>query len=146
MLQSLRQWSERFVPEDPAMVERDPDIVVKWLAGRIDRAQLPEERCVIDLNVGGTRVKRGWLVLERGVDPSICIDDPCLAEDRYVFVETDVRALDPISRGVRDWYDAIADGSVRLYGEPDLVRALPTWFRAAPAAQIGAQAATPASG
>jgi hypothetical protein len=104
------------------------------------------ERCVIDLNVGGTRVKRGWLVLERGVDPSICIDDPCLAGDRYVFVETDVRALDPISRGVRDWYDAIADGSVRLYGEPDLVRALPTWFRAAPTAQIGAQAATPASG
>jgi DNA-binding HxlR family transcriptional regulator len=144
MLQSLRQWSERFVPEDPAMVERDPDIVVKWLAGRIDRAQLPEERCVIDLNVGGTRVKRGWLVLERGADPSICIDDPCLADDRYVFVETNVRDLDPISRGVRDWSDAIADGSVRLYGEPDLVRALPTWFLAARAVQIGAQAATPA--
>jgi hypothetical protein len=38
-----------------------------------------------------------------------------------VFVETDVRALDPISRGVRDRSDAIVDGSVRLYGEPDLV-------------------------
>lgn len=134
LLQSLRQWSERFVPEDPAMVERDPDIVMKWLAGRIDPEQLPTQQVVIDLKIGGTRVKRAWLVLERGVEPSICIDDPGLALGRYVFVETDVRSLDPVSRGQRGWREAIADGSIRLYGEPSLVRALPDWFGERPSA------------
>lgn len=134
LLQNLRQWSERFVPEDPAMVERDPDIVMKWLAGRIDPRHLPRQQVVIDLNIGGTRVKRGWLVLERGVEPSICIEDPRLAEERYVFVETDVRSLDPVSRGQRGWREAIADGSIRLYGEPSLIRALPDWFGVQPSA------------
>lgn len=128
ILQTLRQWSEQFVPEDPAMVERDPDIVVKWLAGRIDPVELPTQRVVIDLNIGGTRVKRAWLVVERGVEPSICIDDPGLADDRYVFVETDVRTLGPVSRGRHTWREAIDDGSIRLYGDPALVRALPAWF------------------
>lgn len=134
LLQTLRQWSERFVPEDPAMVERDPDIVMKWLAGRIDPEHLPAHQVVIDLNIGGTRVKRAWLVLERGVEASICVDDPGLAAGRYVFVETDVRSLDPVSRGQRGWREAIADGSIRLYGEPSLVRALPDWFGERPSA------------
>ena len=128
ILQTLRQWSERFVPEDPAMVERDPDIVLKWLAGRIDRERLPAQQVVIDFNIGGTRIERAWLVLERGVEPSVCIEDPGIAEDRYVFVETDVRTLDRVSRGVGSWREAISNGSIRLYGEPTLVRALPAWF------------------
>jgi DNA-binding HxlR family transcriptional regulator len=129
VLHGLWSWSERFVPEDPAMAERDPDIVVKWLSQRVDRNAIPERRVVVDLDIEGTRVKRGWLVLERGVEPSICIEDPCLSGDRYVFVECDVHALYPIARGLRDWSEAIADGSIRLSGEPELIRALPTWFQ-----------------
>lgn len=131
VLSGIRAWSERFVPEDPAMVERDPDIVIKWLGGRVQPNAVPEQKVVVDLNISGTSVKRGWLVLERGVEPSICIDDPCLSEERYVYVESDVGTLDPISRGVRDWSDAIAEGSIRLYGEPGLVRQLPQWFKPA---------------
>ena len=51
-----------------------------------------------------------------------------IGEGDYVFVEGDADALYPISRGARSWTDAIADGSVRLYGKPDLVAALPGWF------------------
>jgi hypothetical protein len=36
----------------------------------------------------------------------------------------------PIARGQRSWAAAVADGSVELFGEPTLVHALPTWFRA----------------
>jgi len=31
---------------------------------------------------------------------------------------------------LRTWTQAIEDGSVRVYGEPELVRALPSWFMA----------------
>jgi DNA-binding HxlR family transcriptional regulator len=128
VLRSLWGWSERFVPEDPAMVERDPGIVLMWLSRRVDRASLPERQVVIDLNIAGSRAARSWLVLEQGVGPSLCLEDPCLAGDRYVFVEADVQALYPIARGLRDWSPAVADGSVRLFGEPTLIGALPGWF------------------
>jgi DNA-binding HxlR family transcriptional regulator len=128
ILRGLWAWSLRFVPEDPAMAERDPDIVIRWLSDRIDPGSVPDRTVVMDLDVTGTGVRRFWLVLEHGTAPSVCIDDPCLAGDRYVFIEADVRALYPIARGMRDWTDAIADGSVQVAGDPALVRALPTWF------------------
>ena len=128
VLYGFWQWSLRFVPEDPAMAERDPDIVIRWLGDRVDTSSVPDRTVVLDLDVNGTGTRRFWLVLERGVAPSICIEDPNLAGERYVFIEADVRALYPIARGLRDWSTAIAEGSVRLFGAPLLVEALPTWF------------------
>jgi hypothetical protein len=77
----------------------------------LDRNAIPERPVVVDLNIGRTRVKRAWLVLERGVEPSICIEDPGLSSDRYLFVEADVLALYPIARGLRDWWP---DARLRL--------------------------------
>jgi hypothetical protein len=37
-------------------------------------------------------------------------------------------ALQPISRGVLDWIGAIRADSVHVYGDPGLVRDLPSWF------------------
>jgi hypothetical protein len=54
--------------------------------------------------------------------------DPQLSDERYVYVEADAAALHPIARGLRSWADALADRSVRVYGEPGLVSALPGWF------------------
>ena len=144
VLSGLREWSQRFVPEDPAMVERDPDIIPTWLSLRVDPSRVPTERVVLDMRIEGTNVKRAWLVLERDRDPSICIEDPCLAADRYVFLESDVPTLDPIARGIEGWTGAIADRSVRLYGEPELLRELPNWFRPASrshASRVGAVSA-----
>jgi DNA-binding HxlR family transcriptional regulator len=129
VLKGLWSWSERFVPQDPAMAERDPDIVVMWLSRRIEPAVVPEQPVVIELDIGGTLTKRFWLVLEHGLQPSNCIEDPCLAADRYVYVEADVKALYPLARGTVDWAAALADRGVQLYGPPALVRALPSWFR-----------------
>jgi DNA-binding HxlR family transcriptional regulator len=128
ILRGLWQWSLRFVPEDPAMAERDPDIVIRWLADRVDVSNVPDRPVVLDLDVSGTGTRRFWLVLERGTPPSICIEDPLLAGDRYVFVEADVRALYPIARRMRGWSAAIGDGSVEVFGAPKLVEALPSWF------------------
>ena len=37
-------------------------------------------------------------------------------------------SLYPVARGQRSMAAAVDDGSIRLFGEPDLVEALPTWF------------------
>lgn len=128
-LLSLDSWAKRWVPEDPALAQRDPDVITFWLTHRVEQDDLPDGQVVIVFDIGGPRAKRQWLVLERGAPPSIFIEDPGLAPDRYVYVEADAATLYPISRGLRDWSAAIADRLVRLYGEPKLVKAFPSWFR-----------------
>jgi hypothetical protein len=112
MLQIFRQWSERFVPEDPAMVERDLDIVLKWLAGRIDPEHLPAQQVVLDLNIGGTRVKaslarvgarRGAVDLHRrsrpGRGPALSSSRPtCGVSMRYLVGSAAGVRLSPIVR------------------------------------------------
>jgi hypothetical protein len=89
---------------------------------------VPDRPVVLDFDVSGTDARRFWLVLEHGTKPSICIEDPVMAGDRYLFVEADVRALYPIARQTRGWSAAIGDGSVQVFGAPELVEALPSWF------------------
>ncbi len=128
VLEALRSWSERFVPEDPAMAERDPDIVVRWLGDRVNPRRLPSRAVVLDIALDGARRPRFWLVLEHGIGSSVCIEDPQLAEDRYVFVETSVPALMPLARGLGDWRRAIEEDAIEVFGDPALVAQLPTWF------------------
>ena len=127
-LLSLDSWARRWVPEDPALAERDPDVIAFWIAHRVDPGCLPDQQVVVAFDIGGPKGNRHWLVLERGAPPSICLEDPGMSTDRYVYVEAEAGALYPVSRGLRAWDDAIADRSVQLYGEPALTQALPTWF------------------
>jgi DNA-binding HxlR family transcriptional regulator len=127
-LKSLWQWAEKWVPEDRAAAERDPTVIMWWLTQRVLRSGLPTAQTVLDLTMTGPGSSRLWLLLARDTEPTLCIEDPLLDQDRYVFVEATAEALLPVARGQRDWQDAIADGTVQLFGEPDLVRAFPGWF------------------
>jgi DNA-binding HxlR family transcriptional regulator len=125
---SLRGWAERWLPDDPAMVARDPDILAAWLGDRVDPDHLPSRQAIIALTMRGEHERRCWMVLEKGVEPFGCLEDPLLDESRYVYVEAPIPVLIPIARGLRGWADAIASGTVRVFGHPELVRSLPTWF------------------
>ena len=127
-LLSLSQWAERWVPEDPAIAQHDPDVITFWMMLRVDHARLPDPPSVVAFDIGAPRSIPAWLVLARGAAPSLCIEDPLLPEGRYVHVEADAAALYPLARGLRSWQAAMADRSVRLYGDPRLIRALPGWF------------------
>lgn len=131
-LMSLNNWAERWIPEDPAVAQRDPDVITFWISRRVDeKSDLPRTPAVLVFQVGGPSSQQSWLVLQRGTEPSLCLEDPLLAPERYVYVEADADALYPISRGDQDWRDAIQRRSVHLYGEPRLLRALPDWFQPA---------------
>ena len=144
VMRALWGWAEKWVPEDPAMAQRDPGVIVWWLAHRVDMAVVPARQVVIEIAMTGADVPRGWLLLARDTEPTLCVEDPLLSEDRYVYVDADPAGLFPIARALRSWTEAIADGSVRVYGEPDLVRALPTWFKAIEPAIPTARPAAPA--
>jgi DNA-binding HxlR family transcriptional regulator len=134
-LMSFWEWAKHWVPEDAAVAQRDPTIILWWLRHRIRAEAVPERQVAIELAMGGDgAAARSWLLLARGTEPELCLEDPELGDERYVYVEADTAELYPIVRGARSWTDALANGSVRIYGEPDLVAALPGWFLGSEAA------------
>jgi DNA-binding HxlR family transcriptional regulator len=128
VVRALLGWAEKWVPENPAVAQRDPGVIVWWLAHRVDPARVPERQVVLEIAMPGADVPRGWLLLARDTEPTLCAEDPMLDPDRYVYVDTDPAGLYPIARALRTWTEAIDDGSVRVYGEPALVREMPSWF------------------
>jgi DNA-binding HxlR family transcriptional regulator len=130
-LGSLRTWADTWLPDDPDMIERDPDVVLGWLAQRADPERMPGRAVVVELHLPHQFDRRYWLVLERGIDPYGCLTDPLLDESRYVYVEASMPALLALARGRREWSDAFRDGSVTAAGDPDLVYHLAGWFRPA---------------
>jgi DNA-binding HxlR family transcriptional regulator len=126
---SLRDWAGVWLPDDPAAAEHDPDLVLAWLTRRIDDAQLPARRTVIEMKAQYAREHRCWLVLERGRETYGCFEDPMLDESRYVYLDATITVLLALAHGTRNWAQALADGSVVACGDPDLIRQLPTWFR-----------------
>ena len=95
----------------------------------IDVAGLPERQAIVEITMRHEREHRCWLVLERGTSPYGCFEDPLLDESRYVYVEAGITVLLALARGRRSWADAVADGSVAAFGNPDLIRQIPFWFK-----------------
>ena len=128
-LVSLRGWAATWMPDDPAMLARDPDVLLNWLARRIDAGRLPARLVVVEIRARLEREHRYWLVLERGAEPYGCLKDPLLDETRYVYVQAGVTSLLALARGSRGWAEALADGSVSAYGDPALTGQLVDWFQ-----------------
>jgi DNA-binding HxlR family transcriptional regulator len=128
-LGSLRAWAETWLPDDPDMLGRDPDVVLGWLAQRVDRNHMPGRPVVLEIRLHDRRDRRYWLVLQRGVEPYGCLTDPLLDASRYVYLESSLPALLALARGRCDWSDRFADGSVTAAGDPDLLSQVAEWFR-----------------
>lgn len=135
-LLSFAAWADRWVPEDPEIAQHDPEVVPFWLTLRVDVARQPDPPVVLVFDIGSRGSLQTWLVLQRGDAPSLCIEDPLLSPDRYLYVGADAAALYPISRGLSDWSQAVVDRSVRLYGDPRLIETLPNWFLPLEAAAV----------
>jgi DNA-binding HxlR family transcriptional regulator len=127
VLFSLRDWAETWLPDDPAMVERDPDVVLGWLAQRVRAGYLPAEPVVLEF-WPYEHDRRYWLVLQEGVAPYACLTDPLLEPGRYVYLQCSLATLLALARGRQDWPGALADGSLTTTGVADLCRRMPYWF------------------
>jgi DNA-binding HxlR family transcriptional regulator len=131
LFQSLRAWAETWLPDDPDLVEREPDVVLAWLARRVDPGRLPDRPVVIEFTTYHRREHRWWLVLQNGAQPYGCLRDPLLDENRYLYVRAAITTLLALARRGRDWAEAIDDGTVLVSGAPDLVDRLTNWFPSA---------------
>lgn len=143
---ALNSWADGWLPEDPAFVARDPEIVLGWLSERVEPTDLPARQVVVELRMRDDEEYRSWLVLEAGAEPYGCLEDPLLDGSRYVYVEGGLPVLMAVARGRQEWAGALADGTLQTHGDPALVERLPSWFKPAdppttPAAPMAAQPA-----
>ena len=144
-LLALRGWAATWLPDDPGMVERDPVVVVGWLAQRTNPSRLPHRRVILEISTGPRDDVRYWLILERNVAPYGCLEDPMLDDERYVHVIVGASVLLALATGKRGFQEALRDGSVLAYGNPALTSQISGWFRPADAPIPGAAPdATPA--
>jgi DNA-binding HxlR family transcriptional regulator len=134
-LVSLRGWAEAWLPDDPEMVEREPAIVARWLAQRVDPERVPDRQVVLEFRVQHCPAQRYWLVVHQGSEPYGCLTDPLLDERRYVYLEVAVTTLLALARGRRSMADAFEDGSLTAFGAPDLTSRFAEWFRPTEAAE-----------
>jgi DNA-binding HxlR family transcriptional regulator len=125
---SLRGWAESWLPDDPDMVERDPDVVLAWLAQRADAARVPERPVVVEFTTHHQHEHRWWLVLQRDVEPYGCLHDPLMDETRYVYVRGAITTLLALAQGRRDWAQAIQDGTLVISGAAPLTGQIIDWF------------------
>ncbi|HEX5086815.1 MAG TPA: helix-turn-helix domain-containing protein [Nocardioides sp.] len=127
VLYALRGWAETWLPDDPAMMERDPDVVLGWLAQRVSKKHLPTEPVVLEF-WPYEHDRHYWLVLQENLDPYGCLVDPLLDTGRYVYVQCALPTLLALARGRQRWSDACADGSLTATGEIGLCRRMTEWF------------------
>jgi DNA-binding HxlR family transcriptional regulator len=135
---SLRGWAETWLPDDPDMVDRDPDVVLAWLARRVAPRRLPDRLIVMEFTTHHRHEHRWWLVLQRGAEPYGCLRDPLLDETRYVYVQAAIPTLLALARGRRNWAECVEDGTLVISGAPELASRVPEWFTPAAAATLTA--------
>ncbi len=127
VLYSLRGWAETWLPDDPAMMERDPDVVLSWLAQRVSTENLPAEPVVLEFWLND-HDRRYWLVLQQHLAPYACLIDPLLDTGRYVYLQCAIPTLLALARGRQAWSRAFGDGSLTATGDADLCRRVAEWF------------------
>lgn len=110
------------------MALRDPTVILAWLGDRVEGSALPNQPTVLEITIHGAPEYHGWLVVQRDAAPYGCVEDPMLAESRYIFLECGAPVMIGLARGHRDWQKALVDGSLRADGDPELVERLPDWF------------------
>ena len=128
---SLRVWADAWLPDDPAMILRDPAVVLAWMGDRLDRSALPHRQVVLQVTMRHQTDFVGWLVIERGAEPYGCFEDPMLDQSGYVYLEGGAPVIIGLARGHREWAQTLRDDSLTAYGDPTLLAALPHWFQPA---------------
>jgi DNA-binding HxlR family transcriptional regulator len=125
----LADWGARHAFGNPRPEELDPELLMWWMHGRIETADI-ERRAVIQVEIADHR-RKFWLVLEPG-DASVCYTDPGFDIDAVL--AADLPTLYRMWLGEIELLDAVRLGDIGLTGARWIVRGLPAWLRLSPIA------------
>jgi DNA-binding HxlR family transcriptional regulator len=125
VIMAIGEWAVRWLFAEPLPVEVDPITLTWWLHRRVDIAQLPDRRVVVEFDYTGDDATTLWMVLDHG-EPSVCVKDPGFDVD--LVVATDPVSMMRVFSGITTLAAAIADDKIRIFGPPKLSNAFGQWF------------------
>lgn len=129
VIELLAEWGQRWRTRDLRPEDRDPDLLMTAIQGRVQRERLPAQRVVVEFafrDVGG---RRWWLAVKRP-EADLCRKDPGFEPDIHLI--TDTATLTQVLLGHLRLEQAVDDGKLELYGAADLIRTLPQWMARSP--------------
>jgi DNA-binding HxlR family transcriptional regulator len=139
VVMALGEWAARRAFGDPEPADLKPEVLMGWIARRVNRELLPGRRVLVRFDLQGTPKRWWWMILE-AADVSVCRQDPGFALD--LSVTAGLADLYRLWLGRVSFDEARADGSVRVEGATALVRGFPRWLGLsplAPAVRAGAR-------
>ena len=126
ILSGIGAWGQRWA-RDIRPDDLDPGWLVWNIHRRLDLAAMPDGPLVIEFRFVDARPGQRlfWLVRRRH-EVEVCLKPPGRESD--IVVETGVRTLAEVWRGLRPIAGEIAAGRLRLDGPANLRRAFPDWL------------------
>ena len=126
ILLSIGTWGQRWA-RDIAPDDLDAGWLVWSIHRRLDLAAMPEGPFVIEIRfVDGRPGQRLFWLVRRRDEVDVCLKPPGL--ESALIVQTTVRTLAEVWRGLRPIEAEIAAGRIGLEGPRDLCRAFPRWL------------------
>ncbi len=138
----LGVWGQRWAGRRPDDKNLDPVLLMWDLRRNLDLARIPE--CATGVmfwfrDVASKR-SRYWLRLERP-EIELCLTKPGFQVE--LTIETTLRTMVDVWMGDRKVKEALASGSIKLEGKPNLTRTFPDWLLLSPFASVTRSASTP---
>jgi DNA-binding HxlR family transcriptional regulator len=129
VLEPLGSWGQRW-GQRAERRNLDPEFLMWNMRRRIALQLLPPRRVVVQFNFRGVPAERRgyrefWLLLT-SADVDLCVKDPGYDIDLHVDARID--AMVHVWLGDTTWRAALRDGSVRIAGPRELVKAFPSWL------------------
>ena len=125
VIETLTHWGAKWAFGEPEKSELQPVLLLWWMHERLDRAQLPAQRVVVEFDFLESRPERYWLVL-KPEDASVCIQHPGFEID--VLVTAELSAFFQVWLGRMHFSDALREERIQLDAPPALIRQFPSWF------------------
>jgi DNA-binding HxlR family transcriptional regulator len=125
VVQAIGDWVARWVMEDPAKAELDPNLLMVWISRHVRREALPQRRVVVEFRFTDPASRPSWLVMDPN-DVSVCLQHPGFSED--LTVRSSTRTLYRVYMGRTTLQEAVSAGEVSLDGLPRVVRSFPNWM------------------
>lgn len=145
----LAEWGARWAFGEPRPDELDPTVLMWWIRAGIEPSALAgagrgaRPRVVIHVVLPEGKRQRYWLVVEPA-DVSLCFTDP--GYDVDLTVESSLGVLYQVWEGRIALLAAQREGLVRVSGDRELARALPSALRFSPVAPFVRRAARQSAG
>lgn len=125
VLIAIGRWAVTWLYDELDPEDVDPITLTWWMHRRVDTAELPDQRVVLQFDHTAPEKVTLWMVLERG-EASVCIQHPGFDSDVIVTMPTSVLA--EVFAGTVEWKRAVSDEQIIVTGPSHLVSAIPRWF------------------